>query len=144
MLADWIDAELRNWGRWCWSGTWPHPLPADHCYSIEHRYVGPHLEGAEVEQEEVARRIPVIRERAEIVHRVYRDQLSRLEQQVLVFEYVHLAHLDGDEWIENRDTRRRRKARKLRVSLRVYEQALIDAGRRVREALPDRGVLTTN
>lgn len=88
VIADWIDAELRNWARWCWSGAWPHPLPPSHCASIEHRYVAPSDIGAELDADEIARRIPIVRERAEIVHRVYLDRLTERERRVLVVRYV--------------------------------------------------------
>ena len=88
MAAGWLDAELRNWARWCWSGAWPHPLPPSHCASIEHRYLAPSDLSAEVDAEEIARRIQIVRDRAEIVHRVYREQLTRREQRVLVVRYV--------------------------------------------------------
>jgi hypothetical protein len=125
VIDPWIDAELRNWARWCWSGPWPHPLPPGHCASIEHRYVAPSDLGAEVDAEEIARRIPIIRDRAEIVHQVYRERLARIEQQVLAFEYVHGP---ADEF------ERRRKARKLRASMTVYERSLISAAQQVGEA----------
>ena len=41
---EWLHHELLNWARWCWLGPYPHPLPPGHCYSIEHQYVGHHLE----------------------------------------------------------------------------------------------------
>ncbi len=88
VIDPWIDAELRNWARWCWSGPWPHPLPPGHCASIEHRYVAPSDLGAEVDAEEIARRIPIVRDRAEIVHQVYRERLTQREQRVLVVRYV--------------------------------------------------------
>jgi len=30
--------ELLNWARAAWEGAYPHPLPPDHCASIEHNY----------------------------------------------------------------------------------------------------------
>lgn len=95
VIADWIDAELRNWSAWCRSGAWPHPLPQSHCASIEHRYMAPSDMGAEVDAEEIARRIPIIRDRAEIVHRVYRERLTQREQRVLVVRYIR--HVPDDQ-----------------------------------------------
>lgn len=36
-----IHAELLNWAKWCWSGPWPHPLPAAECGSLEAGYRAP-------------------------------------------------------------------------------------------------------
>lgn len=94
MIADWIDAELRNWARWCNSGAWPHPLPPDHCASIEHLYQPPSDLGAEVDAEEVARRIPIVIDHAKIVHSVYLDRLTERERRVLVVRYVHRTPAD--------------------------------------------------
>lgn len=88
VIDPWIDAELRNWGRFCHSGQLPHPMPPTHCRSIEHRYIAPSDLGRELDAEEIARRIPIIRDRAEIVHRVYRERLTQREQRVLVVRYV--------------------------------------------------------
>lgn len=121
MIADWIDHELRNWARWCWSGPWPHPLPPDHCASIEHRYQAPSDIGAEVDAEEVARRIPIVRERAEIVHRVYREQLTDRERRVLVVRYVHRTPAD-------------RVPHRTRLPENVVAEATIAAARLVGEA----------
>lgn len=121
MIADWIDHELRNWARWCWSGAWPHPLPPSHCASIEHRYMAPSDLGAEVDAEEVARRIPIVRERAEIVHRVYREQLTDRERRVLVVRYVHRTPAD-------------RVPHRTRLPENVVAEATIAAARLVGEA----------
>lgn len=125
MIADWIDHELRNWARWCWSGAWPHPLPPDHCASIEHRYMAPSDIGAEVDAEEVARRIPIVRERAEIVHRVYREQLTDRERRVLVVRYVHRTPAD-------------QVARRTRLSENVVAEATMAAARLVGEAFREK------
>lgn len=121
MIADWIDHELRNWARWCWSGAWPHPLPPSHCASIEHRYMAPSDLGAEVDAEEVARRIPIVRERAEVVHRVYREQLTDRERRVLVVRYVHRTPAD-------------RVPHRTRLPENVVAEATIAAARLVGEA----------
>lgn len=125
MIADWIDHELRNWARWCWSGAWPHPLPPDHCASIEHRYVAPSDLGAEVDAEEVARRIPIVRDRAEIVHRVYREQLTDRERRVLVVRYIHRTPAD-------------RVSHRTRLPENVVAEATIAAARLVGEAFRER------
>jgi len=125
MIADWIDAELRNWARWCWSGAWPHPLPPSHCASIEHRYMAPSDLGAEVDAEEVARRIPIVRERAEIVHRVYLDRLTKRERLVLVVRYVHRTPAD-------------QVARRTRLPENVVVEATMAAARLVGEAFREK------
>jgi len=128
MIADWIDAELRNWARWCWSGAWPHPLPPDHCASIEHRYQAPSDIGAEVDAEEVARRIPIVRERAEIVHRVYLDRLTDRERRVLVVRYIHRTPAD-------------RVSHRTRLPENVVAEATMAAARLVGEAFRERAAL---
>ena len=94
LIPDWIDAELRNWSAWCWSGAWPHPLPPSHCASIEYRYLAPSDLSADLDADEIARRIPIIRDRAELVHQVYRAQLTQREQRVLVVRYVRHVPVD--------------------------------------------------
>ncbi len=84
LIPDWIDAELRNWSAWCWSGAWPHPLPPSHCASIEHRYAAPSDLSGPAEPRPIAPN----RQRAEVVHRVYLDQLTERERRVLVLAYV--------------------------------------------------------
>lgn len=121
MIADWIDHELRNWARWCWSGAWPHPLPPSHCASIEHRYMAPSDLGAEVDAEEVARRIPIVRDRAEVVHEVYLHQLSDLERRVLVLRYVKPTPMNV-------------VMRRLRITKQSWDAALLSAARLVGEA----------
>lgn len=85
MIADWIDAELRNWARWCWSGAWPHPIPPDHCASIEHRWIDPSDLYKEAPE---PRPIPPNRQRAERVDRVYMDLLSDRERLAVKTRYV--------------------------------------------------------
>lgn len=125
LIPDWIDAELRNWSAWCWSGAWPHPLPPSHCASIEHRYQAPSDIGAEVDAEEVARRIPIVRERAEIVHRVYLDRLTDRERRVLVLRYVKPCTMGMT-------------LRKLRCSKQEWETALLVVARHVGNAFRER------
>ena len=64
----WLHAELMNWSRWCWSGSYPHPLPARHCASLEGDYQTPTYNGAEVDP----RPIPPNVTYALIVDRVWR------------------------------------------------------------------------
>lgn len=125
MIADWIDHELRNWARWCWSGAWPHPLPPDHCASIEHLYQAPSDIGAEVDAEEAARRIPIVRDRAEIVHRVYLDRLTKRERLVLVVRYVRRTPAD-------------QVARRTGLPENVVAEAMMVSARLVGEAFRER------
>lgn len=125
MIADWIDHELRNWARWCWSGAWPHPLPPSHCASIEHRYQAPSDIGAEVDAEEVARRIPIVWDRAEIVERVYRYRLTERERRVLVVRYVHRTPAD-------------QVARRTRLSEALVAESMRTSARLVWEAFRER------
>jgi len=37
-VPDGIHYELLNWARWCWIGSWPHPLPPTRCGSAERDY----------------------------------------------------------------------------------------------------------
>lgn len=123
VIDPWIDAELRNWGRWCHSGQLPHPMPPTHCRSIEHRYIAPSDLGRELDAEEIARRIPIIRDRAEIVHRVYLRELSERERAALKILYVRRVQ---QIW---------QAARMVKIPVRQFEIALSDAGRRVGKAL---------
>lgn len=81
-IPDWLKAELQNWSRWCWSGPYPHPLPPDHCYSIESNYVRFREENTTAEAPQ-----PKPNERnALIVNRVYKS-LPKPQQKALVAEY---------------------------------------------------------
>ena len=40
-ISDPVHQELCNWARWCWSGPWPHPLPATECGSLEAGFRAP-------------------------------------------------------------------------------------------------------
>ena len=40
-IPDHIHEELMNWTRWCWLGEWPHPMPPNHCGSLESQYRAP-------------------------------------------------------------------------------------------------------
>lgn len=140
MIPKWLDDELRNWARWCWSGSWPHPIPPDHAASAEGKFVGKSIYGAEIEQDERADKpLKPNAEHAEKVHEVYRNQLGRDEQRVLVHEYVHLVNKDHED-DGSRERHRRRKARKMRMSLMMYERVLLDAANRVAMALGGKGV----
>ncbi|MCL4822582.1 MAG: hypothetical protein KJZ57_00060 [Anaerolineales bacterium] len=118
MIADWIDAELRNWSAWCWSGAWPHPIPPDHCRSIEHQWIDPSDLYREAPE---PRPIAPNRQRAEIVDRVFMERLTQTERWALIHRYV-------------RRTEERITLRRMRVSRDVYETTLRNAARKVGEA----------
>lgn len=117
MIADWIDAELRNWAAWCWEGPWPHPLPPDHAASAEGHYRAPIIEDEDAERPKVRAN----RQRAEIVHAVYMERLTQRERWVLVYRYV-------------RPTTQATALRRLRCTRRDWETALFAAARCVGEA----------
>lgn len=118
MTDDWLDDELTNWGRWCNSGPWPHPFPPDHAASAEGRYLAPIIEAEDAEQ---PRPIRPNAERAEIVHRVYREQLTERERRVLVLRYVRRVPAN-------------QLPRAMRTSQTIVTAAMLAACRRVGEA----------
>lgn len=118
MIADWIDAELRNWARWCHQGPWPHPIPPDRAASLEGQYSAPIIDDADADR---GKPIPPNRRNAEIVHRVYLDRLTQRERWVLVWRYV--------KPIEDHVARRL-----IRINKREWEVALMAAARCVGEA----------
>lgn len=118
MIADWIDAELRNWSRWCHAGPWPHPIPPDHAASLEGRYIAPIIEDADAPQP----RAPAPnRQRAETVHRVFMEMLTQRERWALIHRYI-------------RRTEDRIACRRMRVTQRDFDVALLAAARCVGEA----------
>lgn len=117
MIADWIDAELRNWARWCRSGPWPHPIPPDHAASAEGHYIAP----SDLGEPEEPRPPKPNRERAEIVHRVFMERLTQTERWALIHRYV-------------RRTEERVTLRRMRVSRDVHETTLRNAANKVGEA----------
>lgn len=122
MIADWIDAELRNWAAWCWSGSWPHPIPPDHAESLEGSFVRDSALDGEEEQAEQVRRPPAPNRRhAEIVHQVYMTHLTDRERWVLVYKYVRPHTMEV-------------VLRRLRIGRREWEVALMAAARCVGEA----------
>lgn len=84
VCPDHIHYELENWGRWCWRGAYPQPMPPRQCASLEGNYQRVSDEGA---TESVDRKpIPVNETNARIVQGVY-EILPWLQQQVLRAEY---------------------------------------------------------
>lgn len=121
MIAKWIVDELENWGRWCNSGPWPHPIPPDHAGSAEGRYLSP----SDIDAEPEPRPVRPNAERAEIVHRVYREQLTERERRVLVLRYV-------------RKVPNNQVARRARLSGALVAESLMTSARLVGEAFRER------
>jgi hypothetical protein len=127
LISGWVDDELHNWSRWCWSGAWPHPMPAGRAESAEGRYVPESVYGAEVEQDEAARRPPPANaRRAEIVQRCYATRLTTVERRSLVVTYV-----------KPFPSSQQARARRAGVTVDVYETALMSAARKVSETFSD-------
>lgn len=83
-IPDEVHAELCNWARWCWSGPWPHPMPATQCGSLEAGYRAPPMWG-----EDHARRTPIARPndaRARVVQEAW-ECLPVDERAVVKEEY---------------------------------------------------------
>lgn len=117
MIADWIDHELRNWAAWCKSGEPAGPRIQDRAASAEGKYIAP----SDLGDPPQPRPPRPNRERAEVVHRVYLQQLDTRERRALVLRYI-------DGWPENR------VPRLMRISHAMYSAAMIGAARRVGEA----------
>jgi len=126
-VPDWLHHELINWARWCWSGRWPHPLPADHCGSAEHVYSRYPREYADDE----IRSLPPNETHAQIVDVVW-HRLPAGPRQVLRAEYPQY-HASG-----RAEFGRIGAARRLGMRLHDYEAALWFACGRVRDAFEDR------
>ncbi len=112
LIPEWVEHEIHNWARWCWSGPWPHPLPPTHCTSAERYYRAPSDLG-EAETPPPPPYVP----NAEIVQQAYVAMLKQ-EQHVMKAEYIQ-------PW----DSGRARygkvgAARRLRMSLATYETIL--------------------
>lgn len=124
LIERWVHEELVNWARWCWSGSWPHPVRPGRAASAEGRFVAPSDLGDESGE-------PHIRPhsgRARIVQRVYERQLTERQRRVLASEYPR-RHLSGRVRYG-----RAGAARKLHLSTAMYETALRQAARQVQEA----------
>jgi len=83
-VPDWVEQELRNWGRWCWMGAYPHPLPKERCASLEGNYQRINEEGSTESVD--SKPIPVNLTNAKIVQGVY-EILPYLPQQAMRAEY---------------------------------------------------------
>lgn len=128
LIPQWVDAELWNWSRWCWSGEWPHPLPPATCASAEGRYISPSDLG---DEDQPPPRIRPVVERARIVQQVFDERLARLERFVLAAEYPR-RNVSG-----RAEYGRTGAARRLRIGLAMYETSLGIAVRQVERAFEE-------
>lgn len=119
---DWVHHELMNWSRWCWQGSYPHPLPPQTCASIERQYVRFREENTTDE----AKPIQPNESHALIVDGVWKA-LPTLPRMVMRAEYPQRSAYD---WGHGRAG----VARLMRVSLSEYEAGLIVGVGRVMDA----------
>ena len=119
-----VHQELINWSRWCWRGPWPHPLPPEHCGSLESQYRPP--PDWNPDDPPIPPRIRPNERNARIVQAVY-DSLEMDARLVLKAEYPG--------WIESGRTDGRSVAAvRLGMSLWTYELLLQSAVNRVEVA----------
>ena len=123
-IPEWIDSELWNWSRWLWSGDWPHPIPPNVAASAEGRFIDP----SDLYREPRKPYIMPNRERAEVVQEAWQNRMSERERLVIAAEYPR-RHLDG-----RLRYGRAGVARRMRISLAMYETALRRAVRQVERA----------
>lgn len=121
-VPKWVESEIRNWVRWCQAGALPHPMPPDHCQSIECHYMR-----AEAFCEQDERLEPIFEERALVVQRVY-DAMPYIERKVMQAEYL-------SPWRYDRIHKGvAGAARKIGVSVSGYESVLEVGRKKVRRA----------
>ena len=84
-IPDWVHMELLNWSRAAWEGAYPHPIPPDHCASLEHNY---RRTAAEDYSDEAppSKLIPANRENAERIQAIF-VRMQDQERMVLRAEY---------------------------------------------------------
>ena len=116
---DWVHWELLNWSRWSWEGSYPHPMPARACGSVEGEYTTPTYDSEQIE----VKAIPAHTDRAIRVDKVWRA-LPELQRTVLATEYPRRHEFNWDHG-------RVGIARKLKVRLTDYEDALFSAVEKV-------------
>jgi len=122
--ADWLNHEIRNWVRWCYSGPYPGPLPPTHCTSLEGGYVSEAYWGSEPDD----RPPPIFVEHALIVQRVF-DSLTLIERQTVKAEYINV--YDSKRWRENGLAA---AARYVGVSVPAYEAMILRARQAIARA----------
>lgn len=126
LLSERIEAEFENWCRWLNYGPPIIPPPLRRAASAEGNYV---RESNRYREAPRPAPLPPDAQRAEVVERVYRTQLTAAEQRVV-----------AAEWPKRYASGRARygragAARRLGIPLIVYEGALIRAARLVDRAL---------
>ena len=126
-IEKWLDSELKNWSRWCWLGPWPHPIPPNHCGSIEGKYI--HERNPENRVEDERRPIPVIEATAKLVDMVWRS-LPENPKKALCAEYPRRM-----EWDDDGRASVSKAARFAGIKRGQYLPALAVAVDRVRKAL---------
>lgn len=114
-VPSWVHAELQNWRRWTWEGSYPHPLPPTVCGSVESEYRPPAHESCDADP----RPMKADPDRAKIVDSVWRN-LPPDQKLVLKVEYPARHEY---EWAFGRAG----VARKLKMRLADYEAALFAA-----------------
>ncbi|BBE09449.1 Uncharacterized protein MCB1EB_1545 [Mycoavidus cysteinexigens] len=121
-IPEWVEYEIQNWVRWCWSGPWPHPLPPTQCASAERYYRAPSDLG-----EAETSLPPPYAPNAKIVQRAYVAMLKQ-EQHVMKAEYIN-------PWESGRiHYGRTGAARRLKMSLATYETILRSGCYRIERA----------
>lgn len=125
-IEKWLDFELRNWSRWCWIGSYPHPLPPRTCGSLEGDYIPPPWDGMDL----IVRPPPPNEVNANLVDKVWRN-LPENPKKVLRMEYPQ-RHL----W-EGAISGHRAAARLVGLSYRKYMDVLVVAVDRVRKAFDE-------
>ncbi len=91
---DHIHAELLNWSRWCWLGEWPHPLPSNHCGSLESQYRAPPLWDMDLAEAPPAPYIRPNDKNAQRVQEVY-ESLETADKLVLKTAYPSRRDFDS-------------------------------------------------
>lgn len=125
VITDWVHAECQNWALWSHQcDTLPHPLPPTRCGSLEAGYQSPAMWA-----EDDARRTPYAKpneRHAKIVQGVW-ERLPYWPRRCLKAEYVESL---ASRQVQGRDA----AARRLGITLGVYEQGLGEAVKKVEEA----------
>ena len=122
---EWVHFELINWSRFCWEGSYPHPLPPRHCTSIECRYLAP-----SVSEENESTEPPYILANAHNAMRVQNVFIGLPETQRLVL----IAEYPKRRESGRADHGTVGAARRLRIRVAEYEYALSCAGIKVMHA----------
>lgn len=120
MLPEWIHDEFVNWARWLSAGGPPGPRREVPLASAERDFI---REFSGYGEAEVTPPAPIAR-RAEIVQRVYRGQMSRLEQRVVDAEYPERERSGRDDGVDT-------AAARIGLTGEQYRAILLASGRLV-------------